>query len=74
MLRNRAAAIKAAWGRAIAREVEDTYGVVRATGRDSVKEEMPDAYKNVQDVATVRQNADISKMVAKLRPIGCIKG
>jgi tRNA-splicing ligase RtcB len=74
-LLSRAAAIKAARGRAIEREVEDTYGVyVRATGRDSVKEEMPDAYKNVQDVVAVCQNAGISKMVAKLRPIGCIKG
>ena len=72
---SRAAAIRAAKGRAIERELEDTYGVyVRATGRDSVKEEMPDAYKNVQDVVTVCHNAGISKMVAKLKPIGCIKG
>jgi tRNA-splicing ligase RtcB len=74
-LLSRTAAIKAARGRAIEREIEDTYGVyVLATGRDSVKEEMPEAYKNVQDVVTVCHNAGISKMVAKLRPIGCIKG
>ena len=74
-LLSRTAAIKAARGRAIEREIEDTYGVyVRATGRDSVKEEMPEAYKNVQDVVTVCHNAGISKIVAKLRPIGCIKG
>jgi tRNA-splicing ligase RtcB len=74
-LLSRAAAIKAARGRAIEREVQDTYGVyVRATGRDSVKEEMPEAYKNVQDVVSVCHNAGISKMVAKLRPLGCIKG
>lgn len=74
-LLSRAAAIRAARGRAIEREVEDTYGVyVRATGRDSVKEEMPEAYKNVQDVVSVCQNAGISKMVAKLKPLGCIKG
>jgi tRNA-splicing ligase RtcB len=74
-LLSRAAAIKAARGRSIERELEDTHGVyVRATGRDSVKEEMPEAYKNVQDVVTVCHNAGISKMVAKLRPLGCIKG
>ena len=74
-LLSRAAAIKAARGRSIERELEDTYGVyVRATGRDSVKEEMPEAYKNVQDVVTVCHNAGISKMVAKLKPVGCIKG
>ena len=72
---SRAAAIRAAKGRAIERELEDTHGVyVRATGRDSLKEEMPEAYKNVQDVVTVCHNAGISKMVAKLKPIGCIKG
>jgi tRNA-splicing ligase RtcB len=74
-LLSRAAAIKAARGRAIEREVEDTYGVyVRASGRDSVKEEMPEAYKNAQDVVTVCHMAGISKMVARLRPLGCIKG
>jgi tRNA-splicing ligase RtcB len=72
---SRAAAIRAAKGRAIERELEDRHGVyVRATGRDSLKEEMPEAYKNVQDVVTVCHNAGISKMVAKLKPIGCIKG
>jgi len=72
---SRAAAIRAARGRAIERELEDRHGVyVRATGRDSVKEEMPEAYKNVQDVVTVCHNAGISKMVARLKPIGCIKG
>ena len=74
-LLSRAAAIRAARGRSIERELEDTYGVyVRATGRDSVKEEMPEAYKNVQDVVSVCHNAGISKMVARLRPLGCIKG
>lgn len=72
---SRAAAVRAARGRAIERELEDTHGVyVRATGRDSVKEEMPEAYKNVQDVVTVCHNAGISKIVAKLKPVGCIKG
>ena len=72
---SRAAAIRAAKGRAIERELEEVHGVyVRATGRDSVKEEMPEAYKNVQDVVTVCHNAGISKMVAKLKPIGCVKG
>ncbi len=74
-LLSRAAAVRAARGRAIERELEDKHGVyVRATGRDAVKEEMPEAYKDVQDVVTVCHNAGISRMVARLRPIGCIKG
>ena len=72
---SRAAAIRAAKGRAIERELADRHGVyVRATGRDSVKEEIPKAYKNVQEMVTVCHNAGISKMVAKLRPMGCVKG
>ena len=74
-LLSRAAAIRAGKGRSIERELEETYGVyAKASGRDSMKEEMPEAYKNVQDVVTVCHNAGISKMVAKLRPLGCIKG
>jgi tRNA-splicing ligase RtcB len=74
-LLSRAAAIRAGKGRSIERELEDTYGVyAKASGRDSMTEEMPEAYKNVQDVVSVCHNAGISKMVAKLRPLGCIKG
>jgi len=74
-LLSRAAAIRAGRGRSIERELEDIHGVyAKASGRDSMKEEMPEAYKNVQDVVTVCVNAGISKMVAKLKPLGCIKG
>jgi tRNA-splicing ligase RtcB len=74
-LLSRAAAIRAAKGRAIERELEDTRGViVRAAGRDSVKEEMPDAYKDVEAVVGVCHRAGISRIVAKLRPLGVIKG
>ncbi len=74
-LLSRSAAIRAAKGRAIERELEDRRGViVRATGRDSVKEEMPDAYKDVEAVVGVCHEAGISRIVAKLRPLGVIKG
>ena len=74
-LLSRAAAIRAGKGRSIERELEDTYGVyAKASGRDSMKEEMPEAYKNAQDVVKVCHMAGISKMVARLRPLGCIKG
>ncbi len=74
-LLSRAAAVRAAKGRSIERELEEQHGVyVRASGRDSVKEEMPEAYKDVHDVVTVCHNAGISRMVVRLRPLGCIKG
>ena len=37
-------------------------------------EESPDAYKNVDDVVTVTHNAGISLKVAKLLPLGVVKG
>ncbi|MBF8302084.1 MAG: hypothetical protein HW396_365, partial [Candidatus Dadabacteria bacterium] len=40
----------------------------------TVLEEMPEAYKQVEDVCDVVHNAGIAKKVARLRPIGVIKG
>ena len=46
----------------------------RATGRDALAEEMPEAYKDVKDVVEVVHRVGISTRVARLRPIGVIKG
>jgi tRNA-splicing ligase RtcB len=67
-------AIKRAKGRAIWREMEDMGIIVRATGRGTLAEEMPEAYKDVSNVVEVVHNAGLSKKVAKLRPLGVIKG
>lgn len=67
-------AIKKARGRAIWREMEDQGIIVRATGRDTLAEEMPEAYKDVSSVVNVVHNAGLSKKVARLRPLGVIKG
>jgi tRNA-splicing ligase RtcB len=67
-------AIKKAKGRAIWREMEDRGIIVRATGRGTLAEEMPEAYKDVSNVVDVVQNAGLSKKVARLRPLGVIKG
>jgi len=71
---SRTAAVKAARGRQIARELEAKGILVRATGRDALAEEMSDAYKDVENVVEVVEQFGISKKVAKLRPIGVIKG
>jgi tRNA-splicing ligase RtcB len=67
-------AIKVAKGRAIHRELEDIGIYVQTAGRDTLKEEMPEAYKDVTEVVDVVHNAGISRRVAKLRPMGVIKG
>ncbi len=67
-------AIKRAKGRAIWREMEDRGIIVRAAGRETLAEEMSEAYKDVSVVVDVVHNAGISKRVAKLKPLGVIKG
>lgn len=65
---------KAARGRAILRELEDQGIYVKATGRDTVAEEIPEAYKDVTQVVDIVHRAGISRKVAKLKPMGVIKG
>lgn len=67
-------AIKKAKGRAIWREMEDKGIIVRSAGRETLAEEMSEAYKDVSDVVNVVHKAGISKKVARLRPLGVIKG
>jgi len=71
---SRKAAKKAARGRAIHRELADQGILVRWTGRATLAEEMPDAYKDISQVIDVVQGAGISNRVARLRPIGVVKG
>lgn len=47
---------------------------VMAKKKRTVVEEMPEAYKKVEDVCDVVHNAGIARKVARLRPIGVIKG
>jgi tRNA-splicing ligase RtcB len=67
-------AIRQAKGRAIWREMEDRGIIVRAAGRETLAEEMSEAYKDVSNVVEVVHNAGISLKVARLRPMGVIKG
>jgi tRNA-splicing ligase RtcB len=67
-------AIKAAKGRAIVRELEDKGIIVKGASQGTIVEEMPDAYKDINDVVNVVHHAGISRKVAKLVPMGVIKG
>lgn len=67
-------AIRQAKGRAIWREMEDKGIIVRSAGRETMAEEMSEAYKDISNVVDVVHNAGISKKVARLRPMGVVKG
>jgi tRNA-splicing ligase RtcB len=71
---SRTAAVKTARGRSIAQELATRGVLARATGRDALAEEMPEAYKDVQDVVDVVHRLGISTRVARLRPLAVIKG
>jgi tRNA-splicing ligase RtcB len=73
-LMSRSAAIRACRGRSISRELEDKGIYVKSSGRETLAEEAPEAYKDVNDVVRIVEGAGISKRVAKMRPIGVIKG
>jgi tRNA-splicing ligase RtcB (3'-phosphate/5'-hydroxy nucleic acid ligase) len=71
---SRTAAVKAARGRRIGDELAQRGVVARAAGHQSLAEEMPEAYKDVREVVDVVHGFGISTRVARLRPVGVIKG
>jgi len=73
-LLSRHKAKKLARGRNIISEMAKRGVVVQARGRGTVAEEMPQAYKDVADVVHIMHQSGISKKVAKLKPLGVIKG
>ena len=71
---SRGAAIRAAKGRSIEKELRDQGIIARSRERDGLAEEQPAAYKDVGVVADTVHLAGLSRKVAKLRPLGVIKG
>jgi tRNA-splicing ligase RtcB len=71
---SRGKAIKMAKGRAIHRELEDKGIFVQSRGKRTLKEEMPEAYKDVSEVVEAVDKTGLAKKVARLRPLGVIKG
>jgi tRNA-splicing ligase RtcB len=71
---SRTAAVRDAGSRRIDKELEAQGVIARAQSRRGLAEEQPRAYKNVDDVVEVVHRAGLSKKVARMRPIGVIKG
>jgi len=71
---SRTAAVKASKGRRIDRELAERGVVARARSWRGLAEEQPDAYKDVDQVVDVVHRAGLSRKVARMRPIGVIKG
>jgi tRNA-splicing ligase RtcB (3'-phosphate/5'-hydroxy nucleic acid ligase) len=71
---SRSAAVKAARGKNIERELEAQGIIVMGRGKKGIAEEQPDAYKNVNDVVHVMHESGIARKVVRMKPLGVIKG
>jgi len=71
---SRSQAIKAGRGRSIRKEMLERGVIVMAAGKGTLSEEMPEAYKNIDEVVNVVHHAGLSRRVARLHAMGCIKG
>jgi tRNA-splicing ligase RtcB len=73
-LMSRAAARRGRDAREVQRKLEEQGILVRSETRDGILEEVPDAYKDVDEVIEVVHQAGLATKVARLRPMGVIKG
>jgi tRNA-splicing ligase RtcB len=73
-LLSRTAAIQKARGRRIDQELAAAGVIAKCRSRTGLAEEQPDAYKDVSQVVTVVHRAGLARKVARLRPVGAVKG
>jgi tRNA-splicing ligase RtcB (3'-phosphate/5'-hydroxy nucleic acid ligase) len=71
---SRTASVKDAAGRRIDKELEARGVIAMSSSRQGLAEEQPKAYKNVDHVVNTVHEEDLSRKVARMRPIGVIKG
>ncbi len=71
---SRTKALKNAKGRNLVEELNQKGIIIQAKGYKTIAEEMPGAYKDVSDVVDVMHNEGITRKVARVKPVGVIKG
>jgi tRNA-splicing ligase RtcB len=66
---------KGQWqGKALIRELSEKGIIIKAHTAKGAAEEAPGAYKDVEEVAAVAEATGLSRRVARVRPIACVKG
>jgi len=73
-LKSRTQAVKSVKLDSLLKELASKGIMVKASGRGTIVEEAPQAYKDVNDVVGVAHNAGLAKRVCRMRPLGVIKG
>ncbi|MBK8636816.1 MAG: RtcB family protein [Chromatiaceae bacterium] len=71
---SRHAATRRWQGRAVQNELAQRGILVRSPSPRGMAEEAPGAYKDVVEVVTATDRADLARLVARLEPLVCIKG
>ena len=61
-------------GSALIKELVERGIIIKAHSASGVAEEAPGAYKDVEEVAKVAEDVGLSRRVARLRPVACVKG
>ncbi len=73
-LLSRTAARKGHDARQVLKALEEAGIVAKSETKDGILEEIPEAYKDVDEVIEVVHRAGLAHKVARLRPMGVIKG
>jgi tRNA-splicing ligase RtcB len=71
---SRTRALKETEHRNVAQELRAKGIVVMAASKEVLREEVPDSYKDVDKVVDVCSRAGIARKVARMRPLGVVKG
>ena len=71
---SRSAALRKFTNNGVKRELADKGIYVKAASGRGIVEEAPAVYKNVNDVVRIVEGAGLSKIIAKMVPLGVIKG
>ena len=71
---SRSKAIKTKRGEEVQKDLESAGKFVKARSIKTLSEEMPEAYKDVDEVIKSLEISGIAKKVARLTPIGVVKG
>jgi tRNA-splicing ligase RtcB (3'-phosphate/5'-hydroxy nucleic acid ligase) len=71
---SRTAAKRGRDARVETKKLEDKGIILRSETRDGILEEIPEAYKDIDRVVDVVHRAGLARRVARLRPMGVIKG
>ena len=71
---SRSASKKGVTAKEIQKELESRGIIVQSLTREGLTEEKPEAYKDIETVVDVVHGAGLASRVARLRPIGVVKG